>query len=200
MLSLYSPTLTSVHDCWKNHHFDYIHLCQHSDGSAWEGSKHRVKKFRGIHSVIGSSERDRLLWDPQGKIQPESYSRGKEGGAKSNAVFFPALTIHWVTSSLRALWVKGRKRRKWPTNQSHSNWKEISGVEMRFFLIYSSHKARVCSWIVSHERASSPCARTCHLSIHSSLSPAVSTDPFGIEMKPARALTTFPSLLPLCCL
>ena len=53
---LYSPTLTSVHDCWKNHSLDYMHLCQHSDVSAWEGSKHRVKKFRDIHSVIGSSE------------------------------------------------------------------------------------------------------------------------------------------------
>ena len=24
----YGPTLTSVHDCWKNHSFDYMDLCQ----------------------------------------------------------------------------------------------------------------------------------------------------------------------------
>jgi len=28
---LYSPTLTSVHDNWKNHGFDYTDLCQRSD-------------------------------------------------------------------------------------------------------------------------------------------------------------------------
>ena len=27
----YDPTLTSVHDYWKNHSFDYIDLCQQSD-------------------------------------------------------------------------------------------------------------------------------------------------------------------------
>ena len=27
---LYSPTLTSIHDYWKNHSFDYIDLCQQS--------------------------------------------------------------------------------------------------------------------------------------------------------------------------
>ena len=32
MLSLlYGPTLTSIHDYWKNHSFDYIDLCQQSD-------------------------------------------------------------------------------------------------------------------------------------------------------------------------
>ena len=160
-----------------------MHLCQHSDVSAWEGSKHRVKKFRDIHSVIGSSEWDRLLWDPQGKIQQESYFREREGGAKSNAVFFPASAIQWVTSSVRALWVKGRKRRKWPTNQIHSNWKEIAGVEKKhFFLIESLHRAYVLPWIISRERASSLCAMMRHLSIHFSLSPAVSRDPFGVEM------------------
>ena len=29
----YGPTLTSVHDYWKNHSFDYMHLCQQSDVS-----------------------------------------------------------------------------------------------------------------------------------------------------------------------
>ena len=27
---LYGPTLTSLHDCWKNHSFDYRDLCWHS--------------------------------------------------------------------------------------------------------------------------------------------------------------------------
>ena len=31
---LYSPTLTSVHDCWKNHSFDFKDLCQQSEVSA----------------------------------------------------------------------------------------------------------------------------------------------------------------------
>ena len=25
---LYGPTLTSIHDCWKNHSFDYTNLCR----------------------------------------------------------------------------------------------------------------------------------------------------------------------------
>ena len=33
---LYSPTLTSVHDCWKNHNFGYMDLCWQSDVSAFE--------------------------------------------------------------------------------------------------------------------------------------------------------------------
>ena len=32
---LYGPTLTSVHDYWKNHRFDYRELCQQSDVSAF---------------------------------------------------------------------------------------------------------------------------------------------------------------------
>ena len=35
MLSLrYGPTLISLHDCWKNHSFDYMNLCQQSNVSA----------------------------------------------------------------------------------------------------------------------------------------------------------------------
>ena len=30
---LYSPTLTSIHDYWKTHSFDYTELCQQSDVS-----------------------------------------------------------------------------------------------------------------------------------------------------------------------
>ena len=37
MLSLfYGPTLTSVHDYWKNYSSDYMDLCQQSDVSAFE--------------------------------------------------------------------------------------------------------------------------------------------------------------------
>ena len=32
---LYGPTLTSIHDYWKNHSFDYVYLCQPSDISAF---------------------------------------------------------------------------------------------------------------------------------------------------------------------
>ena len=32
---LYSPTLTSIHDHWKNHSFDYMDLCQQSNISAF---------------------------------------------------------------------------------------------------------------------------------------------------------------------
>ena len=28
---LHGPTLTSVHEYWKNHSFDYMDICQHSD-------------------------------------------------------------------------------------------------------------------------------------------------------------------------
>ena len=33
---LYGPTLTSVHDYWKNHSFDYIDLCWQSDVSVFK--------------------------------------------------------------------------------------------------------------------------------------------------------------------
>ena len=33
---LYSPTLTPIHDYWKNHSFDYMDLCQQSDVSAFQ--------------------------------------------------------------------------------------------------------------------------------------------------------------------
>ena len=32
---LYGPTLTSIHDYWKNHRFDYMDLCQQNDVSAF---------------------------------------------------------------------------------------------------------------------------------------------------------------------
>ena len=33
---LYGPTLTLVHDYWKNHSFGYTDLCQQSDVSAFQ--------------------------------------------------------------------------------------------------------------------------------------------------------------------
>ena len=48
MLSLlYDRTLTSIHDCWKNHSFDYSHLYQLSDVSAFK-IKHKKVECRGI--------------------------------------------------------------------------------------------------------------------------------------------------------
>ena len=35
---LYDPTLTSIHDYWKNYSFDYMDLCQQSDVSAFSSS------------------------------------------------------------------------------------------------------------------------------------------------------------------
>ena len=32
---LYGPTLTSIHDQWKNHSLDYTNLCWQSDASAF---------------------------------------------------------------------------------------------------------------------------------------------------------------------
>ena len=32
---LYGPTVTSIHDYWKNHSFDYVNLCWQSDVSAF---------------------------------------------------------------------------------------------------------------------------------------------------------------------
>ena len=40
MLSiLYGPTLTSIHDYWKNHSFDYMDLCRQSDVSTFQYAK-----------------------------------------------------------------------------------------------------------------------------------------------------------------
>ena len=36
---LYSPILTSIHDHWKNHSFDYMNLCWQSDVFAFEYAK-----------------------------------------------------------------------------------------------------------------------------------------------------------------
>ena len=69
MLSfLYSPTLTSIHDYWKNHSFDYI-LCSQSCGSSIQSAKTRlgadcgsdhellIAKFRLILKKVGKTTR-----------------------------------------------------------------------------------------------------------------------------------------------
>ena len=46
MLSLlYGQTLTSVHDYWENHSFDYMDLCRQSDGSAFNTLSRFVMAF-----------------------------------------------------------------------------------------------------------------------------------------------------------
>ena len=42
---LYGPTLTSVHDSWKNHSFDYRDFCRQSDVSAFEYASRLVIAF-----------------------------------------------------------------------------------------------------------------------------------------------------------
>ena len=37
---LYGPTVTSMHDYWKNHRFDYVDLCRQSDPSAFQYAVH----------------------------------------------------------------------------------------------------------------------------------------------------------------
>ena len=51
---LYGPTLTSVHDYWKNHSFDYMDLCQQSDVSAFYTLSRFVIAFlpRSKHLLI----------------------------------------------------------------------------------------------------------------------------------------------------
>ena len=69
VLSLfYGPTLTLVHDYWKNHSFDYI-LCSQSCGSSIQSAKTRlgadcgsdhellIAKFRLILKKVGKTTR-----------------------------------------------------------------------------------------------------------------------------------------------
>ena len=54
---LYSPTLTSIHDNWKSHSFDYTDLCQRSDSSDFSTvkKKYSFKSFRTSHRMIYST-------------------------------------------------------------------------------------------------------------------------------------------------
>ena len=51
---LYSPTLTSIHDYWKNRSFDYTDLCQQSDISLFNMLSRFVIAFlpRSMHLLI----------------------------------------------------------------------------------------------------------------------------------------------------
>ena len=52
----HSPTLTSIHDNWKNHRFDYMDHCQQSDISAFEYA------VWACHSSIPRSMRLFISW------------------------------------------------------------------------------------------------------------------------------------------
>ena len=51
---LYGPALTSIHDYWKDHSFDYTDLCQQSDVSAFNMLSRLVIAFlpRRKHLLI----------------------------------------------------------------------------------------------------------------------------------------------------
>ena len=48
---LYGPTLTSIHDYWKNHSFDYMDICQQSDVSAFEYTVYVCHSFSSKEQV-----------------------------------------------------------------------------------------------------------------------------------------------------
>ena len=52
LIFLYSPTLTSIHDCWKNHSFDYIDLCRQSNVSPFKMLSRFVIAFLLFKSVF----------------------------------------------------------------------------------------------------------------------------------------------------
>ena len=49
---LYGPVLTSIHDCWKNHSFDYIDLCRQSNVSPFKMLSRFVIAFLLFKSVF----------------------------------------------------------------------------------------------------------------------------------------------------
>ena len=53
---LYGPTLTSIHDYWKNHNFDYIDLCWQSDVSGFN----MLSRF--LIAFLPKSECLLILW------------------------------------------------------------------------------------------------------------------------------------------
>ena len=52
---LYSLTLTSIQDYWKNHSFDYKHLCWQSDVSAFYTLSRFVIAFELVHCSMSGS-------------------------------------------------------------------------------------------------------------------------------------------------
>ena len=53
---LYGPALTSIHDYWKDHSFDYTDLCQQSDVSAFNMLSSLVTAFfPGLNVLLQNS-------------------------------------------------------------------------------------------------------------------------------------------------
>ena len=46
---LYSPTLTSIHDYWKNYSFDYVDLCWQSDISVFNMLDRKSTRLNSSH-------------------------------------------------------------------------------------------------------------------------------------------------------
>ena len=56
VLILYGPTLTSIHDYWENHSFDYKHLCRQSNVSSFSYD------IQVCHSFLPSSKHLLISW------------------------------------------------------------------------------------------------------------------------------------------
>ena len=54
---LYSPTLTSIHDCWKNHSFDWMDLCWQSSISV-----DKAMLLRLVMTFIPRSKHPLISW------------------------------------------------------------------------------------------------------------------------------------------
>ena len=73
---LYGPTLTSIHDYWKNHSFDYTDLCQQSDVLAFNSLSRLVIAFlpRNKHLLISWLQLpSTVIWEPK-KIKSVTVS------------------------------------------------------------------------------------------------------------------------------
>ena len=65
---LYSPTLTSIHDYWKNHSFEYTDLCQQSDISLFNTLSRFFIAFlpRSKHLLISwLQSTSAVIWEPK---------------------------------------------------------------------------------------------------------------------------------------
>ena len=58
---LYSPTLTSIHDYWKNHSFDYMDLCWQSNVVPTQGSNPGLSRCRQILYHLSHQRSPRTL-------------------------------------------------------------------------------------------------------------------------------------------
>ena len=82
---LYDPTLTSVHDYWKNHSFNYMALC-------WQSN---VCNLLGTYSWAAEQEEGRRMGSAEG--QPGLLFRGRSPGAHVVPWFWPPR--QWVPTS-----------------------------------------------------------------------------------------------------